>query len=102
MSVYLTDADFHNYVLDEMGDGAASNGFYGVVFAMEMCQQVTLYGYYKVCCRLHLNSACESSISLLFIHPRHLRAACLRLLRTGAPRWMPWVSLWPKLTQGQG
>jgi hypothetical protein len=46
-AMFITDGDFHQYVLDEMGDGAASNGFYGVVFAKEMCKSVTLYGFYK-------------------------------------------------------
>uniref|UniRef100_A0A061R6Q7 Beta-galactoside alpha--sialyltransferase 2 n=1 Tax=Tetraselmis sp. GSL018 TaxID=582737 RepID=A0A061R6Q7_9CHLO len=47
VTMFITDGDFHQYVLDEMGDGAASNGFYGVVFANEICEKVTLYGFYK-------------------------------------------------------
>eukprot|EP00873_Tetraselmis_striata_P035977 jgi/Tetstr1/456241/TSEL_043003.t1 len=47
VNMFITDGDFHQYVLDEMGDGAASNGFYGVVFSKEMCKSVTLFGFYK-------------------------------------------------------
>lgn len=46
--MYITDGDFHQYVLDEMGDGAASNGFYGVIFSNQLCEKVTLFGFYKV------------------------------------------------------
>jgi hypothetical protein len=35
------------YVLDTMGDGAASNGFFGMVFAYEKCDKVTIYGFHK-------------------------------------------------------
>eukprot|EP00232_Nephroselmis_pyriformis_P007658 CAMPEP_0182881610 /NCGR_PEP_ID=MMETSP0034_2-20130328/17279_1 /TAXON_ID=156128 /ORGANISM="Nephroselmis pyriformis, Strain CCMP717" /LENGTH=270 /DNA_ID=CAMNT_0025014649 /DNA_START=143 /DNA_END=955 /DNA_ORIENTATION=- len=46
-SLYITDGDFHQYVLDTVGDGAASNGFYGLCLALERCKKATLYGFYK-------------------------------------------------------
>jgi len=47
LAIFATDGDFHQYVLDTMGDGAASNGFFGMVFAYERCDQVTIYGFHK-------------------------------------------------------
>lgn len=47
MKAYVIDGDFHQYVLDTMGDGAASNGFFGIVFAYERCDKVYLYGFAK-------------------------------------------------------
>mmetsp|Transcript_43600 Transcript_43600/g.52740 ORF Transcript_43600/g.52740 Transcript_43600/m.52740 type:complete len:500 (-) Transcript_43600:385-1884(-) len=47
LELYATDGDFHQYVLDTMGDGAASNGFFGMVLAYELCERVTLYGFHK-------------------------------------------------------
>ena len=41
---YIIDGDFHQHVLDTMGDGAASNGFFGIVFAYERCDKIYLYG----------------------------------------------------------
>jgi hypothetical protein len=48
LRIYATDGDFHQYVLDTMEEGAASNGFFGLVFASEKCDKVTLYGFHKV------------------------------------------------------
>ena len=45
--LYYIDGDFHQYVLDTVDVGAASNGFYGAVFAAERCEAVTLFGYLK-------------------------------------------------------
>ena len=47
VNAYIIDGDFHQYVLDTMGDGAASNGFFGIVFAYERCDKVYLYGFAK-------------------------------------------------------
>ena len=47
LKMYAIDGDFHQHVLDTMEDGAASNGFFGMVFAGERCERVTLYGFYK-------------------------------------------------------
>eukprot|EP00958_Prasinococcus_capsulatus_P006202 scaffold591_cov372-Prasinococcus_capsulatus_cf.AAC.13 len=47
LRAYATDGDFHQYVLDTMRDGAASNGFYGLVLALELCERVDLFGYAK-------------------------------------------------------
>ena len=45
LRLFVTDGDFHQFVLDTMGDGAASNGFYGLVLADERCEKVTIYGF---------------------------------------------------------
>ena len=47
IKAHVIDGDFHQYVLDTMGDGAASNGFFGIVFAYERCDKVFLYGFAK-------------------------------------------------------
>ena len=47
LKAYVTDGDFHHYVLDTMRDGAASNGFYGLILALELCDKVSLFGYAK-------------------------------------------------------
>lgn len=47
LKLYFLDGDFHQHVLDTVDVGAASNGFYGVVFAHEKCQKVTLFGFFK-------------------------------------------------------
>ncbi|KAK3266862.1 hypothetical protein CYMTET_24549 [Cymbomonas tetramitiformis] len=47
LQIYAFDGDFHQYVLDTVDDGAASNGFFGMVFAFENCAYVTLYGFHK-------------------------------------------------------
>jgi len=45
--IYVIDGDFHQLVLDTMEDGAASNGFYGLLFGLERCEKVTLWGFAK-------------------------------------------------------
>jgi hypothetical protein len=58
LKIYATDGDFHQYVLDTMEEGAASNGFFGIVFAFEKCEKVTLYGFHKVCAQQRHGSPC--------------------------------------------
>ena len=48
LQLYATDGDFHQYVLDTMEEGAASNGFFGMVLAYEKCERVTIFGFHKV------------------------------------------------------
>ena len=39
--------EFHYFVLNTVARGGPSNGFYGTIFANEICQHITLYGFQK-------------------------------------------------------
>ena len=79
LKIYATDGDFHQYVLDTMEEGAASNGFFGMVFAFEKCEKVTLYGFHKVRARQRWCSPCERVWSA---------GACTSPSLTPAPRML--------------
>ena len=57
LRLFVTDGDFHQYDLDTMGDGAASNGFYGLILADERCAKVTVYGFGRSWDKMGLGSA---------------------------------------------
>lgn len=79
LRIYATDGDFHQYVLDTMEEGAASNGFFGMVFAYEKCERVTIYGFHKVmylCNLVHWSMYDTFTLGCLF-HS----CACTQLVR---------------------
>ncbi|KAK3265187.1 hypothetical protein CYMTET_26109, partial [Cymbomonas tetramitiformis] len=44
---YAIDPDFHEYAMTYIDKGVLSNGFYAVLFASEMCENVTIYGFFR-------------------------------------------------------